>query len=121
MFAIVDYPAYDYWYGPLMTRRKMHRLFESPMERQIRDVQRTLAMMLYDDSRELNFTFAYDNHIMSSGYTDIPDRLSAYERVTPERIRAAAEVIFTPANLTLTMKGKRGTDPDKLREILLTL
>ena len=79
------------------------------------------AMMLYDDSRELNFTFAYDNHIMSSGYTDIPDRRSAYERVTPERIRAAAEVIFTPANLTLTMKGKRGADPDKLREILLTL
>lgn len=79
------------------------------------------AMMLFDDSRELNFTFSYDNHIMSCSYADIEARRSAYECVTPERIREAAEAIFNPENLTLTLKGKRGIDVDGIRELLLKL
>lgn len=79
------------------------------------------AMMLYDDARELNFTFSYDNHIMNCDYKDIEDRRRAYESVAPERIREAAEVIFTPENLTLTLKGKRSLDLDALRAELLGL
>ena len=79
------------------------------------------AMMLFDDARELNYTFAYDNHIMNCAYADIPERRAAYEAVTPERIREAARAIFTPENLTLTVKGKRSTDTDALRDILLAL
>lgn len=79
------------------------------------------AMMLFDDSRELNFTFSYDNHIMNCSYPDIEARRRAYENVTPERIREAAAAIFTPDNLTLTLKGKRSIQPEALRELLLSL
>ncbi len=80
------------------------------------------AMMLYDDYRELNFTFSYDNHIMDSGYESIEMRRSAYKAVTPERLRELAGCIFTPDNLTLTVKGKRSRiDTGALRGILLKL
>ena len=80
------------------------------------------AMMRYDDSRELNFTFSYDNHIMECGYRDIAARKMAYENVSPERIREVAASIFTPLNLTLTVKGKRARlDADAIRDVLLKL
>ena len=80
------------------------------------------AMMLYDDYRELNFTFSYDNHIMALGYESIEARRSAYKAVTPERLRELACDIFTPDNLTLTVKGKRSRiDTAALRDILLKL
>jgi len=80
------------------------------------------AFMLFDDSRELNFTFAYDNHIMQLGYDSIEDRKRAYESVTSADIRRAACEIFKPDNLTLTLKGdKKKIDADKLSEIILKL
>lgn len=79
------------------------------------------AMMLFDDSRELNFTFSYDNHIMNCSYADIEARRTAYECVTPERICEAAASIFTSDNLTLTLKGKRSLDTEGIRELLLRL
>lgn len=80
------------------------------------------AYMLYDDIRELNFTFGYDNHILELGYGDIKDRLEAYRAVTPERLLAVAKEIFTPDNLTLTLKGnKKKIDTDRLKEIILAL
>lgn len=63
--------------------------------------------MLLDDPRELNFTFAYDNHVMSSGYDSIDSRAEQYRRITPQRIREVADLIFRPENLTLTVKGKK--------------
>ena len=75
--------------------------------------------MLYDDPRELNFTMAYDNHIMDEGYTSLDERRERYARVTPERVRDAAREIFKKENLTLTMKGiRRKTDTEKINEIL---
>ena len=65
------------------------------------------AMMLCDDSRDLNFTLAYDNHIMGLGYATIGERIEAYRRVTPERLREVASIVFRPENLTLTAKGNR--------------
>ncbi len=80
------------------------------------------AYMLYDDARELNFTFAYDNHILDLGYRGLADRREKYARVTPERIREVAMTVFTPDNLTLTLKGsKKRIDTEKLRKILLEL
>ena len=80
------------------------------------------AYMLYDDARELNFTFAYDNHIMDLGYQSIDERRSAYESITPEDIRRAAGIIFTKENLTLTLKGdKKKTDTDALSRIVSKL
>ena len=63
------------------------------------------AMMLYDDNRELNFTMAYDNHILGLGYKDLEHRRRVYKSISPSRIRAVAGTIFTPDNLTLTLKG----------------
>ena len=82
----------------------------------------TNAGLLYDNPRELNFTFAYDNHIMDEGYRDIAERAARYERVTPERLREVAEILFTKENLTLAIKGnKKKIDTEKLEEILRKL
>ena len=80
------------------------------------------APMLYDDSRELNFTLAYDNKIMNENYPSLEDRIEAYRRVTPEEIRAAAREIFSLENLTVTIKGnKRKIDTEKLSKIIKEL
>lgn len=82
----------------------------------------TNAYLLYDEPRELNFTFAYDNHIMDAGYRSIEERKESYSAVTPERIREVAEIIFRPENLTLTLKGnKKKIDVAKLEEIIKKL
>lgn len=78
--------------------------------------------LLYDDPRELNFVFAYDNHIMNAGYTTVDERADSYMAVTPERIRELANEIFQPKNLTLTIKGnKKKIDALKLEEIIKKL
>ena len=80
------------------------------------------ADMLYDDARELNFTMAYDNHIMKLSYPSLEDRKAAYARVTPEDIRRAACEIFTPKNLTVTLKGKKKRiDCEKIKQIISKL
>lgn len=80
------------------------------------------AYMLYDDARELNFTFAYDNHVMNQGYSDIEERKRAYEAVTPEALRRVASEIFRASALTLTVKGnKKRIDTIKLEEIIRRL
>ena len=80
------------------------------------------AYMLYDDSRELNFTFAYDNHIMNLGYSSLDERRARYDAVSPEDIRRAACEIFKLENLTLTVKGnKKKIDTAKIEEIISKL
>ena len=80
------------------------------------------AYMLYDDSRELNFTFAYDNHVMELGYGSLDDRREAYADVSPRDIMRAAREIFRKENLTLTVKGnKKRIDAVRLKEILKTI
>jgi len=80
------------------------------------------AGLLFDDAREMNFTFAYDNHVMRLGYKTLDERIKAYEKVSPEDIRAGACKIFTPENLVLTVKGnKKKIDTDKLSLICRNL
>ncbi len=77
------------------------------------------AEMLCDDNRDLNFTFAYDNHIMSEGYKTLSERAARYKAVAPEDIRRAARVIFAPENLTLAVKGnKKRIDTDRLEKLI---
>jgi predicted Zn-dependent peptidase len=77
------------------------------------------AYLLYDDPRELNFTFAYDNHIMNSGYKTVEERAKRYKSITPERIREVARELFRPENLTLTLKGnKKKIDTSRLEAII---
>lgn len=82
----------------------------------------TNAHLLYDEPRELNFTCAYDNHIMNAGYSSIEERADRYSAVTPERVREVAKEIFRPENLTLAIKGnKKKIDTAKLEEIIKKL
>jgi len=77
------------------------------------------ALMLLDDSRELNFTLAYDNHIMGLGYKSIEERRRAYDSVTPTDIERAAGEIFKPKNLVLTIKGdKKKINTEKISEMI---
>jgi predicted Zn-dependent peptidase len=56
---------------------------------------------------------------MDEGYDSITARAERYERVTPERLREVAEILFTPENLTLAIKGnKKKIDLDKIEEIV---
>ena len=77
------------------------------------------ALMLYDDVRELNFTFAYDNHVMDSGYSSLEERRERYRAVTPSDIMRAAREIFKKENLTLTVKGnKKRVDTERIVKII---
>ena len=77
------------------------------------------AYMLYDDMRELNFTMAYDNHILNAGYSSVEERRAAYSTVTPERIAEISDTVFKPENLTLTLKGKNSKiDKARLEKII---
>ena len=80
------------------------------------------APVLEDDVRELNFTLAYDNHIMGLGYADMSCRAECYRRITPRRLCEVAKQIFRRENLTLTVKGKRRRiDTDRLEKIISRL
>ncbi len=80
------------------------------------------ALLLYDDARELNFTFAYDNHIMDQGYPSLDERRASYAAVTSEDIRRAACEIFRLENLTVTVKGnKRKIPKEELEKIVAEL
>ena len=80
------------------------------------------SKMLLDDIRELNFTMAYDSHIMDLGYKSLSERSMAYESITPEKIKSAAEEIFKRENLTLVIKGKKKKiSNEKIEEALLSL
>ena len=80
------------------------------------------AYNLFDDNREFNFTFAYDRHVMKLPYESLDERIEAYKKVTPERIREVACEIFRPENLTLTLKGKKKKiDTEKIKAIIEAL
>jgi predicted Zn-dependent peptidase len=80
----------------------------------------TNGCLLADEPRELNFTFAYDNHIMSEGYTSLEERAERYALVTPEDIRKTAKILFSPENMTLAVKGnKKRVDQSKLDALIL--
>ena len=65
------------------------------------------AYLLYDDARELNFTFSYDAHILELPYRTLSDRVEAYRRISGERMREVARAVFDIENLTLTVKGSK--------------
>ena len=92
---------------------------ELPNERCMRAAYVDNAYMLLDDSRDLNFTFGYDNHVLELGYQGIEERRSAYAAITPERMREVAREVFRPENMTVAIKcSKKKTDIERLNSIL---
>ena len=78
------------------------------------------ALMLLDDARELNFTFAYDNHIMNMEFSSVEERKRAFAAVSADDISSLARKIFVPENLTVTVKGnKKKINAEKIRGIAL--
>lgn len=65
------------------------------------------SYILLDNTDDLNWHFAYENHILNCGYQDIEDRISAYSKVTPQRLTEVARNILQPSGLLLTVKGKK--------------
>ncbi len=77
------------------------------------------AYMLYDDTRELNYTMAYDDHILDLGYRSLEQRARAYSLVTPHDLTRVAKIVFSRDNLTVTVKGnKRKADITRLENII---
>ena len=88
----------------------------------IRAPYTTNAYMLFDDAREFNFTYAYENRILGRNYRTVEDRISEYAAVTAESVREVAGRIFKRENLTLTVKGRRTRiDQKRLADIISTL
>lgn len=88
----------------------------------IRAPYTTNAYMLYDDAREFNFTYAYENRILGRNYRTVEDRIAEYAAVTAESVREVAGRIFRRENLTLTVKGKRTRiDQKRLSDIISKL
>ncbi len=80
------------------------------------------ADLLLDDASELNFTMAYDAHILDAPYRSLEDRKAAYAAVTPQELMQAAKAIFTFERCTLTVKGdKKAIDTQKLHRLLCAL
>lgn len=65
------------------------------------------AYVMLDDVSDLNWNFAYENHILDCKYTSLNDRIAAYQNVTAKRLTEIAQDIFRSENLTLTLKGKK--------------
>ncbi len=77
------------------------------------------AFLLYDDAREMNFTFAYDAHVLDLPYGGLEDRVRTYRLITGERMREVASTVFTLENLSLTVKGnKKKLDAQTLGQLL---
>ena len=77
------------------------------------------AYILLDDPRELSFTYGYDNHVLDLGYDSIEKRQQTYDKITPERIREVAALVFRPENMTVTLKAnKKKIDAARLEKII---
>ena len=88
----------------------------------IRAPYTTNAYMLFDDAREFNYTYAYENCILRRNYRSVEDRVAEYASVTPESVREVARRIFRRENLTLTVKGRRSRiDQKRLADIISNL
>ena len=120
-FELREAHAYD---AISRTVEVLSRLKSSPLPEQacMKASYVTNSRLLEDDVRELNFTMAYEGHILGLGYSDISERAATYASVTPDRLCEVAREILRPENLTLTMKGsKRRIDSDRIDEIIAGL
>ena len=73
------------------------------------------APLLLDSPASMISTFAYENHILGQGFSDIDARKRAFISVTPQRLRELADLTFRAKNLTLALKcNKSKTDEARL-------
>lgn len=77
------------------------------------------AEFLLDDPESLNWTMAYERHILSETYSSISARKEHYSRVTGPDLGRIAGEIFRKENLVLTLKtDEKSFDQEQARAIL---
>lgn len=62
---------------------------------------------LLDDPEDLNWTMAYDGHILGWEFSTLEQRRNAYLTVRPERLRQIAKEIFQPHNFVGVAQGEK--------------
>lgn len=78
------------------------------------------AGMLLDDPEELNWSLAYEHHIMETPFTTLEESVESYRRVSAQRLGEVAREIFHPQNALLTVKcSKKRFSPEQLRALVL--
>ncbi len=77
------------------------------------------ADLLLDDCSAYNWTRAYETLFLSLPYPDLTSRKAAYESVTPHRLLSLAKTVFTPARMTVCVKGN--LEPPLIRELEKTI
>lgn len=82
--------------------------------------QLTKWELMRDDPGSLNWSMAYENHILGAEPVDPDqDRFGRYAGITKQDLMAAAGEIFRPENLTFAIKGNVGElHPEKLQAFL---
>lgn len=63
--------------------------------------------IILDHSSNLNWTQAYEGHILGRTHVELDKRKQEYEEVTSEMVTELAEHIFRTDNLVVTVKGKK--------------
>lgn len=65
------------------------------------------SVLLLDDPEDLNWTMAYESHVLGENYKSLEERKEAFLAVTPEKLTQMAREIFKPENLLVTLKGNK--------------
>lgn len=63
------------------------------------------AGMLLDDVEDLNWSMAYECHILQESYRSIPERRKAYEAVTVSDMEGLLKKLIRPENMVVALKG----------------
>lgn len=63
--------------------------------------------LILDHAANLNWTQAYEGHILGKTSTNLEKRKKEYEHVTPEMVTELARSIFRCCNMVVTVKGKK--------------
>ncbi len=80
------------------------------------------AYLMLDSDSDFNFNRAYEAQILSLPYKTVSERAAAYAAVTDEDLARLASRIFTPENMTLTLKGNKKTvDTEALRDLMQSI
>jgi predicted Zn-dependent peptidase len=89
---------------------------------EIREDNQRNEMQLLDSPDDLNWVFAYENHIIENKYADISSIVAAYQQTTAEQLVKTANKIFSPNNaLIVSIGNKKGLSETKLHETLLQI
>ena len=80
------------------------------------------ACLLLDNAEELNWTMAYENHILGGGSVSLSERSARYEAVGEEDVRRMAQKTFCRRSRMIGIKGrKKKLDLDRIETILAEL